>query len=115
MALDKAPELYKDSDTAEKAIVEALNEGYLTLFIGAGVSKSATSLFPSWPELAKKCCDKAGVTFDDSESASNKYIRGMIQDVEDQLPKSEFIETVKEYLYEGVSSLCANESETPTP
>ena len=100
--LDLAPELYSERDNATEAIVEALKNGYLTLFIGAGVSKSATSLFLNWADLAKKICQIANVAFLEGRASSNIYIRGVIQDVEDKTPSEDYIQLVKRTLYENV-------------
>ena len=91
-----------DRVNADNAIVSALREGYLSLFIGSGVSKSATSLFKIWSELVRDCCNEASVFFDDSQADSNSYLRGVIQDIEDKLSKEEYIELVKKCLYKDI-------------
>ncbi len=86
-------------------LVDALKGGYLSLFVGAGVSMSATQppgqLFPSWPELVKRCCAQVGVAFDDSQSNDNRYLRRIAEEVEDVVKSKGglFTDIVEQSLY----------------
>jgi len=100
--LGQAPEIYLDPNKAIETLTLALRNGYLTVFIGAGVSKSATSAFPDWVSLVRQCCEEADVHFDEERSESNEYLRQVVEDVERKYSPSDFLNIVERFLYEGV-------------
>lgn len=88
---------------AIKNISYALKKGSLALFIGAGVSKAASGSFPKWDELVVRLCEEIDVPYDKSKLESNKYLRTLINDVEKNLEHNEYINLIKNKLYEGVN------------
>lgn len=100
--LDAPPNQF-DEAQAIKALVAALRYGYLTLFIGAGVSQSASGKFPGWLTLAGRCCNEVGVEFkEDIAKTSNEYVRKKMFEV-----RSTFTD-LKKYLVLVEKSLYAD-------
>jgi len=102
MELEKVPAVYLNESTAIDTLTKALKEGYLTVFIGAGVSKSATRAFPDWVSLVRQCCEAKEVPFDEEKIESNEYLRHTIENVERKCSQSDFLELVEQLMYEGV-------------
>lgn len=102
--LNKSPSYYKEPETALVLLSDALVKGYLSIFIGSGISKSATDKFPSWKRLVQKCCSKAEVSFDDSKGSSNEYLRKRMAKFKKACKNNEidYIKTIKECLYDEV-------------
>jgi len=66
-------DLARDPAACRAAIIEALGEGNLSLFLGAGVSLSS-GRFLGWSSLVKACCENVGVSFDDTQAEDNEYL-----------------------------------------
>lgn len=102
-SLDLSPELYLgDKLAALEILAEALENGYLTLFIGSGTSKSATAQFPSWIQLVKGCAAAKNIAFEETSAASNEYLRNIAGEVEKRCDNTEFIEIIQGALYSGI-------------
>jgi hypothetical protein len=97
--LDQSPETYLDRETAMQSLAGALRKGSLVLFLGAGVSKAATSSLPGWDELVKACCAGKSVSFNSARAESNEYLRRVIEDVERKCTNDEFLALVEGALY----------------
>lgn len=102
--LNKSPSYYKEEKTALGLLSDALLKGYLSIFIGAGISKAVTDSFPNWEKLVKKCCNKVGIDFDDIKGLSNEYLRKKMGNFEKTCKEKriEYIKTIKECLYDEV-------------
>ena len=103
MCLNSSPELYLDQTTAISTLSKALKSGYLSLFLGAGVSRSATEAFPDWVSLVKRCCETKGIPFEDDSKESNDYLRKIMESVERKCVSDDFIKLVESNLYMGVT------------
>ncbi|HEY1174473.1 MAG TPA: SIR2 family protein [Verrucomicrobiae bacterium] len=76
-------QLLGDPKQVKAILVDALRAGYLSVFLGAGLSMSTTPecdddvkvdpVFPSWGELVKLVCSDSGVPFD-STIKTNDYL-----------------------------------------
>jgi hypothetical protein len=111
MNLDSSPELYLIREKAIKTIAESLKYGYLTLFIGAGISKSATKEFPKWNELVNTCCHTKSINFDKKKAGLVKknddininYLLSLMDEVKRNCSgDKEFNDLVSNSLYENV-------------
>ena len=123
------PTSYTTNEDILDLLVRNLRDGSLALFVGAGVSMSATPLsddkeerkakFPSWIELVEKISKKTNVNFDvDKGKNSNNYLikkadkikkaaidSKIISDDSGGVENAEynsFAEMIKEYLYEDI-------------
>ncbi len=109
--------LLADSAKITQLLVDALKQGFLSVFVGAGVSMSTTKppvpgglrpkpLFPSWSDLVKSCCVKVGVSFDDSLSSQNNYLLRTAEAVEIACSQRslKFHDVVEEALYANCSA-----------
>jgi len=97
--------LLLDQSKCVDILSDALKYGSLNLIIGAGVSLSTKKDgFPSWAELAKSCCEKTNIDFDDKASFRNKYILNKLENVRKScLNNGKFFnEIVKDSLYENI-------------
>ncbi len=107
-----SPDLYLVKDTAIETLAFALKSGCLTLFIGAGISKSASKEFPKWNELVMTCCakneidfniSKAGLDENDTKNINNEYLLKKMEEVKHKISnESLYINNVKEALYENI-------------
>jgi len=102
MQLDSAPETYLDANIAKETLSGALRNGSLSLFVGAGISRSTTRGFPDWVSLVKRCCDEKGVDFNARKKGSNTYLRKCMETVERKCAKQEFLSLVGTKLYQNV-------------
>lgn len=102
MNLSLSPELY-DKSNSTKILANALQNGCLSLFIGAGVSKSASSAFATWDQLVENCCIEAKIEFDPNKREDNSYLRKRISDIENSLPQHDYLKLVTKCLYKGVN------------
>ena len=102
--LSKQPALLKQKENADDALVDALQRGYLSIFIGAGVSKSASQEFPKWDELVKKCCNSTSVEFDENQKESNKYLRVRMEKVHRKCTENGigYLDNITRSLYDGI-------------
>jgi hypothetical protein len=95
----------KKPQIALDTLSKALQEGYLTLFIGAGVSKSASENFPDWYKLVHECCTRLSVTLDQKKKSNNKYLREKMEIVENRCKEQghKYSIIVRESLYKDVN------------
>lgn len=105
ISLDQNPKLFGRSEAID-SLADALRDGYLTVFIGAGVSKSATTAFPNWSRLVERCCLATSVSWDSAKAEhSNEYLRKQMVSVKEKLPStSDYEALVKRALYEGIKT-----------
>jgi hypothetical protein len=111
---DEPDLLLKDPSLIKDILIQALRRGYLSLFIGAGVSMSTRlqptiidpdpkRLFPSWPELVERCCVRVGIAFDKARASQNDYLLRTAEAAEAECSTKSlsFLQVVYESLYEG--------------
>ena len=108
------PSIYENETQANKAIVNCMQNGCLTLFIGTGVSISATEKkFPGWVQLVTRCVNKINaitnsdvISLDPTREKDNGYLQDTMQKVyqkhKDHYGLNGFPAFVKECLYDGV-------------
>lgn len=78
-----------------------LRNGRLSLFVGAGISKSLG--LPLWWELVQRCCDAAGVPAKLDAAARNEDLRLLMDAVEKRLGGGQpYRDAVKAALYDGL-------------
>lgn len=96
--------LCEDREGALEAVAGALQHGQLTLFVGAGISRSGYDHFPDWSELVRRCCEKAGESFDPGQVGNSDYLREKMDGVEECCQRSgkNYPDEVLEALYRGV-------------
>lgn len=93
MAATHPDVLLEDSSKISEILVDALKQGVLSVFVGAGISMSTSKpllpggviekpIFPSWANLVKTCCVKVGLPFDDNQSFQNEYLLRTAESVE---------------------------------
>lgn len=102
LPLSRVPDNYLDRHIALQELAQALRGGYLVLFLGAGVSLSTRSPFPSWAELVKRCCESHGVPIDPAQMAQERYLLNRAEAVEQAIGRIAMADTVEECLYRGV-------------
>lgn len=106
---------FKNKDKAIKAIINALKDGSLAIFIGAGIGISATENrgFPNWSDLVIDCCEKMSIPFDkqkagltsDCKLSNNQYLLKKMNAVRSKCSSNEyFLDLVKNCLYRNVKS-----------
>ncbi len=101
--LDQNPKVF-DEPGAIASLAKALRQGSLTLFIGAGVSRSASENFPSWVKLVYLCCKAKAIPWDETRALlSNEYLRKKMLEVRRSVAPSEYVKLVRSALYEGVT------------
>ena len=100
--LTQSPVLYLNKNKAMETLINALRNGYLALFIGAGVSKSASKYFPDWESLVKTCCEEKNLEFVKRRGVSNTYLRKRMEEVERHCSEDEFLKLVKDSLYKNI-------------
>lgn len=108
--LSNTPDLYLKEPLATRMLAEALKKGYLTLFIGAGISKSASDGFPRWHELVKYCCKISDVEFDikkarlgSDEECNTEYLLSKMEEVKSKIRDEDYIDIVKNSLYGDIT------------
>lgn len=104
MHISDPPELF-NSDNSIEVLSDALTGGYLSLFIGTGISKFSTPQFSTWQNLVASCCKKALVTYDPAKFSpyANDYLLDLIDEVEDKVDANEYLNIVNDCLYDGIS------------
>lgn len=117
---EKAFPMIKDVEIAQEGIFEkyriekgdsnlvkaknAIKNNRISLFLGAGVSKSAGSV--GWDQLLKKLCDKRGLVIDNkgkmiSDIQKGRYILDYYKGKNDDVPQV-FYDDLRNILYEGI-------------
>jgi len=94
---------YLHKEIAITTIATALNSGHISIFLGAGISKSANPDFPSWSELVRIISQNGGIKFDENKKDNNSYLLSQIELVKTKFTdNTDYLDCVKNALFSKV-------------
>lgn len=106
--ISKDPHLFLDCtiDDTLPTISTLLNGGYLSIFMGTGVSMSAGFNIPDWDTFVKNCCDDATIRYDKSGN-----VLTLMDKVQTKIPSKDWIQFLHKNLY-GTTTYNLNDMKT---